>query len=55
MLAYFLAALESDADKEAFTKLYEENHIRMEETAMRILKDHGDAEDAMQNAFFFFF
>ena len=47
MLAYFLAALESDA----FTKLYEENHIRMEETAMRILKDHGDAEDAMQNAF----
>ena len=51
MLAYFLAALESDADKQAFTKLYEENHIRMEETAMRILKDHGDAEDAMQNAF----
>ena len=51
MLAYFLAALESDADKQAFTKLYEENHIRMEQAAMRILKDQGEAEDAMQNAF----
>ena len=51
MLAYFLAALESDADKQAFTKLYEENHIRMEQAAMKILKDQGDAEDAMQNAF----
>lgn len=51
MLAYFLAALENDADKQAFTKLYEENHIRMEQAAMRILKDQGDAEDAMQNAF----
>ncbi len=51
MLAYFLAALESDADKQAFTKLYEENHVRMEQAALRILKDQGEAEDAMQNAF----
>lgn len=39
VFAYFLAALESDADKQAFTKLYEENHIHMEQAAMRILKD----------------
>lgn len=51
VFAYFLAALESDADKQAFTKLYEENHIHMEQAAMRILKDQTDAEDAMQNAF----
>ena len=51
VFAYFLAALESDADKQAFTKLYEENHIHMEQAAMRILKDQTDAEDAMLNAF----
>ena len=51
MFAYFLGILEREEDKRAFTTLYEENHIRMEQAAMRILKDQADAEDALQNAF----
>ena len=46
-----LAALESEEDKRRFTKLYEENHVRAEQTALRILRDPHDAEDAVQNAF----
>mgnify|MGYP004551522657 FL=1 len=51
MLSYLLAALESEEDKRRFTELYEENHVRAEQTALRILKDPHDAEDAVQNAF----
>ena len=51
MLSYLLAALESEEDKRRFTKLYEENHVRAEQTALRILKNQHDAEDAVQNAF----
>lgn len=51
MLSYLLAALESEEDKLRFTKLYEENHVRAEQTALRILRDPHDAEDAVQNAF----
>lgn len=51
MFAYFLEILEREEDRRAFTTLYEENHIRMEQVAMRILKDQADAEDALQNAF----
>lgn len=51
MLSYLLAALESEEDKRRFTELYEENHVRVEQTALRILKDPHDAEDAVQNAF----
>ena len=50
MLSYLLAALESEEDKRRFTELYEENHVRAEQTALRILKDPHDAEDAVQNA-----
>lgn len=51
MLAVLLAALESDADKLKFIEIYEQYHVRMERTAMRILKEQSDAEDAVQNAF----
>ena len=51
MLLYFLAALESDADRQAFASIYDRYHAKMENTAMRILKNQGDAEDAVQNAF----
>ena len=37
MLSYLLAALESEEDKRRFTELYEENHVRAEQTALRIL------------------
>ena len=33
MLSYLLAALESEEDKRRFTELYEENHVRAEQTA----------------------
>jgi len=51
MLAYFLAALESEEDRRRFTELYQRYHARMERTAISILKNQGDAEDAVQNAF----
>ena len=51
MLSYLLAALESEEDKRRFTELYEENHVRAEQTALRILRDPHDAEDAVQDAF----
>ena len=51
MLAVLLAALESDEDKQKFTEIYELYHVQMEQTAIRILKDQHDAEDAVQNAF----
>ena len=51
MLAILLAALESEADKQKFTDIYEQYHPQMEQTALRILKNQHDAEDAMQNAF----
>ena len=38
MLAILLAALESEADKQKFTDIYEQYHPQMEQTALRILK-----------------
>ena len=51
LLTFLLAALESDEDRALFTEIYDQNHDRMEQTALRILKDPHDAEDAVQNAF----
>lgn len=51
MLAVLLAALESDADRQKFIEIYEKYHVQMERTAMRILKERSDVEDAVQNAF----
>ena len=51
LMTFLLAALESDEDHALFTEIYEQNHDRMEQTALRILKDPHDAEDAVQNAF----
>ena len=51
MLAFFLAVLESEADREKFTEIYEQYHGLVEKTAMRILKNQQDAEDAVQNTF----
>lgn len=51
MISYLLTILESDEDKSKFIELYEEHHVRVEQTALRILKDPHDAEDAVQNTF----
>ena len=39
MLMILLSALESDEDRHKFIALYEKYHARMEQTAMRILKE----------------
>ena len=51
MISYLLAILENDEDKQKFIELYEEHHVRVEQTALRILKDPHVAEDAVQNTF----
>lgn len=51
MLSYFLSVLESNEDRRIFTEIYEKYHTKMEKTAIYILKNQEDAEDAMQNAF----
>ena len=50
-MAVLLAALESDADRQKFIEIYEQYHAQMERTAIRILKEQNDVEDAVQNAF----
>ena len=51
MLPLILTMLESDEDRQRFIKIYEQYHALMEQTAMRILAEQSDAEDAVQNAF----
>lgn len=51
MLSFFLAALESDADRKMFAAIYDQHHSQMERVAIKILKNQSDAEDAVQNAF----
>lgn len=51
MLAFFLAALESEDEKRKFVAVYEQYHKKMEMIALRILGSQHDAEDAVQNAF----
>lgn len=51
MLAFLLATLENNEDKQIFIKIYEQHRPLMERTATRILKEPSDIEDAVQNAF----
>jgi RNA polymerase sigma-70 factor (ECF subfamily) len=51
MLSFFLSVLESEADRQKFTEIYEQYHGLIEKMAMRILKNQQDAEDAVQNTF----
>lgn len=51
MLSFYLSMLETDADRHRFIQLYEQHHVQIEHTAMRILRDQQDAEDAVQNTF----
>lgn len=50
MLVY-LNLIEGEERKISFTKIYEENHLRMYHIALSILKNHADAEDAVHEAF----
>ena len=51
LCSMLLATIENDADRALFAEIYEQYHERMEQAALRILKDTHDAEDAVQNAF----
>lgn len=51
MLSFFLTTLESSEEKQKFREIYEQHHVLAEQTALRILKNQHDAEDAVQNAF----
>ena len=51
MLSFFLIVLESAADRRLFASIYEQHHSKMERIAINMLKNQGDAEDAVQNAF----
>lgn len=51
MLPVLLTMLESDKDKQRLVRIYEQYHVQMEQTALRILAEQSDAEDAVQNAF----
>ena len=51
MMYYLLSVLEDEQERQKFVHIYEEYHDRMEKTAIRILSNQTDAEDAVQNAF----
>ena len=38
MLSFYLAALESGGDRKIFAEIYQRYHVKMERTAMNILK-----------------
>ena len=51
MLSFYLAALESGGDRKIFAEIYQRYHVKMERTAMNILRDQSEAEDAVQDSF----
>ena len=50
MLIY-LQMIETDEDKQRFAEIYMQTHARAEQTAIRLLHNQQDAEDAVQNAY----
>ncbi len=51
MISFLLQVLEDDASKQSFLWLYQTHHSAMEQTALALLRNQRDAEDAVQNAF----
>jgi RNA polymerase sigma-70 factor (ECF subfamily) len=51
MLAFYLAMLESEEDKNSFTKLYEQFRFPCYHVALKITQSRELAEDAVHNAF----
>ena len=49
MLVLYLAALESEADRQKFQKLYEAYEKKVYAVALKILENHAMAEDAAQS------
>ena len=51
MIMLYLTLIDSQSDRELFEEIYMKHRYSMLHTAMRILKDHDLAEDAVHNAF----
>ena len=49
MILMILMAIEDDADRAFMINLYEQCHKAMYRQAYDILRDHGEAEDAVQD------
>lgn len=52
MLFFYLSILDSNEEKQEFEVLYDTYNKRMFSIAYRITKNEGDAEEALQDAFF---
>lgn len=47
-MIYFLTLIDDENDRDYFEEIYEKYHKMMFDCAMKILKNHHDAEDAVQ-------
>ena len=52
MLTFYLSQIELDYQSDKFIKLYSKHRDKMMSAAFSILKNHHDAEEAVQNALF---
>ena len=50
MLSFYLSQLELNSQSEKFAKLYTKHRDKMMSAAFAVLKNHHDAEEAVQNA-----
>lgn len=53
MIAFYLSVIDTDAEKEKFTEVYETWRKAMYYAALKVTHDHGLAEDALQDAFLY--
>ncbi len=47
----YLSAIETKEEKETFRKIYEENYLKMYHVALSFLRDKGEAENVVHEAF----
>lgn len=52
MLSFYISQIESDYQSERFIRLYNKHRGKMMSAAFMILKNHHDAEEAVQSALF---
>lgn len=52
MLSFYLSQIELNSQSEKFAKLYTKHRDKMMSAAFAVLKNHHDAEEAVQNALF---
>ncbi|MBQ8623079.1 MAG: sigma-70 family RNA polymerase sigma factor [Oscillospiraceae bacterium] len=52
MLSFYISQIDADYQSERFIRLYNKHRDKMMSAAFAILKNHHDAEEAVQNALF---